>query len=180
MGPVWAMLNLSTYSQWSPHEWLWIKLAIMLLHFLWPKHFLKHGDDWNLKASCAYDFVRSLSSFELVGKVMAHWTENIFCMLKIWGSLDYYIFYNFLIYFLIVQLQMSPYPLFSLALSIPHLSLSIFSFIVFVHGSFTHVPWLDPSSFPHYALPPSPLVTVSLFFISMSPVLFFSLVCFIY
>ena len=38
----------------------------------------------------------------------------------------------------------------------------------------------DPSpSFPHYPSLPSPLVTVSLFFISMSLVIFYLLVCFV-
>ena len=44
--------------------------------------------------------------------------------------------------------------------------------IVCAHESSIHVPWLAPSpSFPHYPPPPSPLVTVSLFFIFMSLVL---------
>ena len=38
-----------------------------------------------------------------------------------------------------------------------------------VHGLFIHVPWLIPSpSFHHYASPRSPLVTVSLFHVSMT------------
>ena len=52
--------------------------------------------------------------------------------------------------------------------------------VVFVYGSFIHVPWLAPSSsLPCDPPPPSPLVTVSLFFISMSLVLFWLLVCFV-
>ena len=52
--------------------------------------------------------------------------------------------------------------------------------IVFVHGSSIHVPGLDPSpSFPNCLSSPSPLVTVSLFFISMSLFLFCLLVCFV-
>ena len=55
--------------------------------------------------------------------------------------------------------------------------------LFFVHGSFIHILWWPfpfPSPLPSgYSPLPSPLVTVSLFFISMSLVLFCSLVCFI-
>ena len=46
------------------------------------------------------------------------------------------------------------------------------------HESSIHIPWLAPfPSFHRYPLPPSPLVTVSLFIISKSWVLFCLLVC---
>ena len=51
---------------------------------------------------------------------------------------------------------------------------------VHAHESSTHVPQLVPSpSFPHYLPPPSPLVTVNLFFISKSLILFCSFICFV-
>ena len=53
--------------------------------------------------------------------------------------------------------------------------------VVHVHGSFMHVPWLVPSpSFPPYTPSPSPLVAVSLFFVSMPLVLFCRFVCFVH
>ena len=56
--------------------------------------------------------------------------------------------------------------------SIPH--------IVHAHESSIRVPLLVPSpSFPYYPPFPSPLVTVSLFFISTSLILFCSFVCFV-
>ena len=52
--------------------------------------------------------------------------------------------------------------------------------IVHVQEYSIHVPFLAPSSsFAHYHSPPSPLIPVSLFFISMSLVLFSSFVCFV-
>ena len=86
-------------------------------------------------------------------------------------------------FFIVVRLELSPFfPYYSSypAHPLPH---SVFPVapVVGVHGSLIHGPWLDPSpSFPHYPSPTSPLVTVSLFFISMSlVVLFCSLVCFV-
>ena len=58
----------------------------------------------------------------------------------------------------------------------PHLPPLIIPPSGFVHGSFVHVPWWPFPFFPHYPSPRSPLVTVSLFFISMSLVLFCLLV----
>ena len=63
------------------------------------------------------------------------------------------------------------FPCFSL---LPHpLSLSQSHPIVHYHGSFLHVPWLDPSpSFPHFPSPLSPLVSVILS-VSLLPCLWF-------
>ena len=50
--------------------------------------------------------------------------------------------------------------------------------IVHVHGSFIHVIWLVPSPSCHYSPFSSPRAAVSLFHVSVSPVLFCSLVYF--
>ena len=87
---------------------------------------------------------------------------------------------DFLKFFFIVQLYclpLSPIPL--PCSTYPHLPHSILTPIVFVHVSFTHVPWWPFPFFPPLPPPCSPLVTVSLFFISVSLVLFCSFVCFV-
>ena len=72
-------------------------------------------------------------------------------------------------------------PLLSPVLPTTHIPNSILTTTVFVHGSFIHVLWPNTSpSFSHYPPPPSLLVASSLFFISMSQVLFFSLDCFVH
>ena len=95
-----------------------------------------------------------------------------------------FLLFNILFYFLnfciVVQLQLSPFP----AITLPcptHPLPSTFSPlppVVFVHGSFIHFPWPVPF-FPHHPPSSSLLVTVSLFFISMSVVMFCSFVCFV-
>ena len=61
----------------------------------------------------------------------------------------------------------------------PHLPPSILSPFGFVHGSF--IMFLDnlSPSFPRYSPPTSPMVTITLFFISVSLVIFCLLVCFV-
>ena len=82
--------------------------------------------------------------------------------------------------FIVVQIQLSPFPATRfprpthphLPPSVPpSLALSLFPLYVFLGDLFP--------SFPHYLSPPSPLVTVSLFFISMFQVVFCLLVCFV-
>ena len=70
------------------------------------------------------------------------------------------------------------FPITLLTLPIPTSHIQ-FPHVVFVHGSFIHVPWQLFSFFPPLSRPPFPLVTVSLFFISMSLVLFCSLAWFV-
>ena len=79
----------------------------------------------------------------------------------------------------ITVVPISP-PLLFPAIPNPPLPHSILPTIDLVHGSCIHVPWLDPSPSPHDPPPPSLLVTVSLFYISMSLVLFCPLVCFVH
>ena len=78
----------------------------------------------------------------------------------------YYIFYLFI--FIVVQVHL--YSIFTTPHPLPHpspppiLEPTPFSY---VHVSFMHVPgWPFPYC-PHYPFPPTPLVTVSLFFMSM-------------
>ena len=67
----------------------------------------------------------------------------------------------------------SPHP------SHPHFPPLILFLFGFVHVSFIHVPD-NPSPFsPHHPSSPSPLVTVSLFLISMSLVILCLLICFV-
>ena len=91
--------------------------------------------------------------------------------------LDSRAFLNFLIVF---QVQLTP--LFLLYSSSPHASppptLHPTPF-GFVHLSFIHVSWWPFLYFPHYPSSPSPLVTISLFFISMSLFIFCLLICFV-
>ena len=62
----------------------------------------------------------------------------------------------------------------------PHLPPSILPTFGFVHESFIHVPWRPFPYFPSLSSsPPSSLVTINLFFISMSLVIFCLLVCFV-
>ena len=62
----------------------------------------------------------------------------------------------------------------------PHIPPSILPPFGFVRGCFIPVLWPPfPFFYPHHFPPPSPLVTVSLFLISMSLILFWLLVCFI-
>ena len=91
----------------------------------------------------------------------------------------FYVLYIFL-FFWIVQVQLSPFS--------PHRSppphLSLPPTLPPTHFGFLHVSFIlflgDPSSiFPHYPSPPTPLVTVSLFFISVSLVIFCVLVSFV-
>ena len=90
----------------------------------------------------------------------------------------------FVFFFIVIQFQLSlffphysPLP----CPAHPHLPHSILPItVVFVHESFIHFPWLDPSiSFPCCPPPLSLMATVSLFFISMSLLLFCLLVCFV-
>ena len=96
---------------------------------------------------------------------------------------EYFIFYNFMIFsffflfFIVVQVELSPFSPLSSPLPIPTSHpqssppLSISPLYMFLD---------DPSpSFPCYPPPHSPLVTVSSFFISVYLVLFCSLVCFV-
>ena len=82
----------------------------------------------------------------------------------------------FFFFFYVVQVQLSPFshhqfPYIIHPQSIHTLALSMGPLYMFLD---------DPSpSFPHYPSLPSPLVTVSLFFISMSLVIFYLLVCFV-
>ena len=68
-----------------------------------------------------------------------------------------------------------PFP----ATTSPYLPPSILPRFGFIDGSFIHVPYHPSPSFYCYPPHPSPLVTVSLFFISMSLVMFSLLVCFV-
>ena len=96
-----------------------------------------------------------------------------------YGSL-LFLFFSFLKFFIVVQLQLPCiFPIALLCLvplphpeSIPPIALA--------HESCIHVPWLAPSFFfPHQPFPSYPLVTVNLFYISKSLLLFCSLVCFV-
>ena len=87
-----------------------------------------------------------------------------------------FLLFSFL--FIAVQVQLFPFsphhsPLFHPSL-LPTLEPSPLGF---VHVSFIHVPWCTSPYFPPLSL--SPLVTVSLFLISMSLVIFCWLVCFV-
>ena len=92
-----------------------------------------------------------------------------------------YLFIFILLCFLLLFSYSCPYfpPLLFHALPTTHLPLSILPHIVFVHGSYIHVPCLTLLPFPCYPPSPSLLVTVSLFFISMSLVIFCLFVCFV-
>ena len=88
-------------------------------------------------------------------------------------------FYFILFYFMLLLLLLFKYSCVHFpptTLSCPthsYLPPSILPPFVFVHVSFMHVPWWPFPFFPHcYHLLPSPLVTVSLFLISMSLVIF--------
>ena len=81
--------------------------------------------------------------------------------------------------FIVVHVQLSPFPTTTTLPypSYPHLPPMILTPSGFVHVAFIHVPWWSfPLSLPLFP-PTSPLVTVSLFLISMSLVILCLLVC---
>ena len=77
-----------------------------------------------------------------------------------------YLCFNY--FFVVVQVQLSPFSPTTLPCAIHPQSYPF----GFVHGSFIHVPWWPFPSFPALSTTSSPLVTVSLFCISMSLVPF--------
>ena len=85
-------------------------------------------------------------------------------------------YFNFLI---VVQVQLSPFSCHHFPHPThAHLPPSVLPCFGFVHGPFIDVPW---QRFPFFLLwSSSPIPSVSLFFISMSLVLFCLLVCFFY
>ena len=83
-------------------------------------------------------------------------------------------------FFQIVQVQLSPFSCHTFPCPThPHLPTSILPPFGFVHGSFIHVSWQPFPFFSPLSPLTSPLVTVSLFFISISLVTFCCLVCFV-
>ena len=86
-------------------------------------------------------------------------------------------FLNFIL-FIVVRVQLSPFSHHYLPPPPPPPTFDPSPF-GFVHGSFIHVPWWPFSVFPTLSPPPSPLVTVSLFLISMSLIVFCLLICFV-
>ena len=67
----------------------------------------------------------------------------------------FYFIFKFLLLFNYICPHFSPYSPLYWSHSTSHIQSS--STVIFVHGSFIHVPWLDPSpSFPHLSLSPLP------------------------
>ena len=80
--------------------------------------------------------------------------------------------------FVVYSCQLTFYPLFTPTL--PPIPIINPPPIVLAQESSAHVPFLAPSpSFSHYSSPVTPLVTVSLIFISKSLILFYSFVYFV-
>ena len=98
-----------------------------------------------------------------------------------WVFLNLAFFKNFfLIFLVVVWIRLSPFSYHHFPLPLyPHIPPSILPLFGFIHGSFIHVPWWLFPFFPLLSPSPPPLVTVSLFFISMSLVIFCLLVCFV-
>ena len=124
---------------------------------------------------------RFMIYFELLYGVMMEGSSFMLLQVDIYLSLHHLLKILFLLkkFLLLFNYSCSHFPPFLYpALPTPLSHIQSSSPVVFLHGSFIHVPWLDPSpSFPRYPSPrPSPLVTVSLFFICMSLVLFLLLV----
>ena len=121
-------------------------------------------------------FSKMMSSFSVFFPIYhtldgkTRWKPNV--SVNIFYNMNNIYVYVFIFkFFIVVQVQLSPFSHHhSPHLTHPHLSPSILPLFGFVHVSFIHVPW-RPS--------PTPLVTVSLFFISVSLVVFCLLVCFV-
>ena len=110
------------------------------------------------------------------------------CSHNFYYSILLYLFYfiisyndfHFLIYFLLLfKYSFLHFPPTATPCPTNHLRPSILPPFGFVHMSFIHVPWWPFSLFPLLLPPTSPLVTLSVFFISVSLVIFCLLVCFV-
>ena len=86
--------------------------------------------------------------------------------LKFFFLFIFFIFLSLFSFFIVIHVQLSPFsPHHCLSLQpSPPATLNLIPF-GFVHVSFIHVPWWSFSFFPCYPPPPSPLITVSLFFV---------------